>query len=131
MLSIDDFKKVEMKAGKILSAEKVEGSEKLLKLSVDFGLKPQSGSSDHLVSQDDLGRDIRQVLSGIAKYVQPEDIVGVTCGFVTNLEPRSIMGMESQAMIMAVSGEQSETNPNGFFSLLKVTDGTPPGSTVR
>lgn len=149
MLSVDDFKKVEMKAGKILSAEKVEGSEKLLKLSVDFGLrpqsgpsdhlkqsddlgiKPQSGSPDHLVEQDDIGRDIRQVLSGIAKYVQPEDLVGVTCGFVTNLEPRSIMGMESQAMIMAVSGEPSEQNPNGFFSLLKVSDGTPPGSTVR
>lgn len=114
MLSIDDFKKVEMRAGKILSAEKVEGSEKLLKLSVDFGEETP-----------------RQVLSGIAKYVQPEDLVGVTCGFVTNLEPRSIMGMESQAMIMAVSGEPSEQNPNGFFSLLKVSDGTPPGSTVR
>ena len=51
MITIDNFKKVEIRAGKIISAESVEGSEKLLKLSVDFGLKPQSGSPDHSMEQ--------------------------------------------------------------------------------
>jgi methionine--tRNA ligase beta chain len=112
MITIDDFAKVEMRAGKILSAEPVEGSEKLLKLSVDFG-EPEK----------------RQVLSGIAKYISPETLVGTTCAFVTNLEPRQIMGMESQAMIMAFSGNKTETE-EGFFSLLKIPENVPLGSVV-
>jgi methionine--tRNA ligase beta chain len=107
MISIEDFKKVEIRAGKILSAEPVEGSEKLLRLSVDFGEE-----------------NSRQVLSGIAKYISPEELAGTICGFVTNLEPREIMGMKSEAMIMAVSGD-------GFFSLLKLAENVPPGSIVR
>ena len=107
MITIDDFKKVEMGAGKIISAETVEGSEKLLKLSVDFGEENK-----------------RQVISGIAKFISPEELIGTTCAFVTNLEPRNIMGLESQAMIMAVSGEN-------FFSLLKISDDVPPGSIVK
>jgi methionine--tRNA ligase beta chain len=107
MINIDDFKKVEIRAGKIVSAEAIEGSEKLLRLSVDFNEENK-----------------RQVLSGIAKYISPEELVGTTCAFVTNLEPREIMGLKSEAMIMALSGE-------GFFSLLKISDNTPPGSIVR
>jgi methionine--tRNA ligase beta chain len=107
MITIDDFKKVEIRAGKIISAETVEGSEKLLKLSVDFNEENK-----------------RQVLSGIAKYISPEELISTTCAFVTNLEPREIMGLKSEAMIMAVSGE-------GFFSLLKVSENVPPGSVVR
>lgn len=107
MITMDDFKKVEIRAGKIISAEPVEGSEKLLKLSVDFGESAP-----------------RQVLSGIAKYISPEELTGTTCAFVTNLEPRNIMGMESQAMIMAFPGEN-------FFSLLKIPNEVPPGSLVR
>lgn len=87
-ISIDDFIKIQMKTGKILSAEKVEGSPKLLKLSVDFGEAAP-----------------RQVLSGIAKSFQPEDLIGKTVAFVTNLAPRQIMGQESQAMILAASDE--------------------------
>lgn len=86
-ISIDEFKKVEMRVGEVLSAEPVEGSEKLLKLEVDFG------------------DEKRQVLSGIATYVQPAAIIGKKFAFVTNLEPRSIMGLESQAMILAVGGD--------------------------
>jgi len=107
MISIDDFKKVEIRAGKILSAEPVEGSEKLLKLSVDFGEE-----------------NPRQVISGIAKYVTPENLVGVTCGFVTNLEPREIMGQKSEAMIMAISGDD-------FFSLMNLDEKVPPGSIAK
>jgi methionine--tRNA ligase beta chain len=96
-ISIDDFKKVEIRIGEIVSAEPIEGSDKLLKLKVNFG--PHSAEASR-------GEDeIRQVLSGIAKYVQPADLVGKRYPFVTNLAPRMMMGLESQAMILAVSDE--------------------------
>ncbi|MEI6042156.1 MAG: methionine--tRNA ligase subunit beta [bacterium] len=85
-ITIDDVMKVDIKIGQIINAEKVEGSDKLLKLSVDFG--------------EDLPR---QVLSGISKFVEIEDLVGKKFPFVTNLAPRKMMGMESQAMILAGS----------------------------
>lgn len=85
MINFGDFQKIEIKIGTILSAEKVENSEKLLKLSVDFG-EPSP----------------RQVVSGIAKsFREPQKLIGKQFAFVTNLEPRSIMGLESQAMILA------------------------------
>lgn len=84
MISFEEFKKIELKIGKILTVEKVEGSEKLLKLAVDFGEEAP-----------------RQVVSGIAKSYEPEVLVGKEFVFVTNLEPRNIMGLESQAMILA------------------------------
>lgn len=95
MITFSDFQKIEIKVGEILSAEKIENSEKLLKLSVDFGEENQ-----------------RQVVSGIAKtFLEPQKLVGKQFLFVTNLEPRQIMGLESQAMILAThknkkSGEE-------------------------
>jgi len=87
-INYDDFKKVEIKVGKILSAEKIEGSEKLLKLSVSF-------------NED----SPRQIISGIAKYFPDEaSLVLKKCLFVTNLEPRMIMGMESNGMLFALGG---------------------------
>ena len=87
-ISIDDVKKVEMRVGEILSAERIEGSDKLLKLKVSFGTE-----------------DIRQVLSGIAAYIpDPASLVGKRYPFVTNLAPRMMMGLESQAMIVATGG---------------------------
>ncbi len=84
MITFDEFKKVELKVGKILQAEPVEGSEKLLKLEVDFAEdKP------------------RTVVSGIAGHVDMDTFVGSKKIFVTNLEPRPILGIESQAMILA------------------------------
>lgn len=83
-LTIDDFIKVEMKIGQILTVENIEGSDKLLKLSVDFGEEKP-----------------RQVLSGIARHVKAEEIIGKKFPFVTNLAPRMMMGHESQAMILA------------------------------
>ncbi len=116
-ISIDDFKKVEIRAGKILSAEKIEGSDKLLKLVVDFGTAFADASTVE-------GRQPRQILSGIAKHINPEELVGTTCAFVTNLEPRQMMGLESQGMIMAVSGDN-------FFSLLKLDNAVLPGTLVK
>jgi len=95
-ISIDDFKKVEIKVGEIVSAERIEGSEKLLKLKVNFGAEE------------------RQVLSGIGPYFEDINVlVGKRCLFVTNLAPRMMMGLESQAMIMATGGE--EGNPFTLF----------------
>ena len=90
-ISIDDFKKVEIRVGEILSAEPVEGSEKLLRLKVNFG------------------PDERQVVSGIAKFF-PDlgQLVGKKCAFATNLQPRKLMGLESQAMILATGGDGDE-----------------------
>ena len=89
-ISIDDFKKVEIRVGEVLSAEKIEGSEKLLKLKVYFGTEE------------------RQVLSGIAAYFpDPAALVGRRFPFVTNLAPRMMMGLESQAMILAVGGNET------------------------
>jgi methionine--tRNA ligase beta chain len=82
-ISFDEFKKLELRVGKILSAARVEKSEKLLQLQVDFG------------------EEKRQVISGIAKSYSPESLVGKSFVFVTNLEPRTIMGLASEAMILA------------------------------
>lgn len=88
-ITYDDFKKVEIKVGKILSAEKVEGSEKLLKLMVSFA--EEAGP--------------RQIVSGIQKYFPDESkLLGKKCMFVTNLEPRSLMGLESNGMLFALGG---------------------------
>jgi methionyl-tRNA synthetase len=103
-INIDEFKKVEMRVGEVKSAEPVAGSEKLLKLVVNFG--------DHE----------RQV---VAKHVAPEAIVGKKFAFATNLEPRPIMGLESQAMILAVGGD-GETP----FAILEAQSAAP-GSRVR
>jgi methionyl-tRNA synthetase len=112
MISIDEFKKLEIKIGEIKSAESIEGSEKLLKLSVDMGEE-----------------NPRQVVSGIAKFFpDPQTLVGRKCAFAANLEPRSIMGLESQGMILAVNGGEGE---NSFFSLLETTPVVTPGSTVK
>lgn len=106
-ISIDDFKKVEIRVGEIISAEKIEGSDKLLKLRVNFG------------------EEERQVLSGIAAYFpEPGALVGKRVPFVTNLAPRMMMGLESQAMILATGGESE--NPLSLFET-----NAAPGSRVR
>lgn len=106
-INYDDFKKVEITLGKILSAEKIEGSEKLLKLMVDF--KEETGP--------------RQILSGIQKYFPDESVlIGQKCMFVTNLEPRKMMGMESNGMLFALGGGDIP------FSLVKANDDVPEGT---
>lgn len=89
-INFDDFKKIQIAVGKILLCEKVEGSEKLLKLEVDF--------------RENFGR--RQIVSGIAKTYSPEFLIGKLAIFCVNLEPRKIMGLESQGMIMCADSEE-------------------------
>ena len=109
MITFNDFQKIEIKVGTILSAEKVGGSEKLLKLSVDFG-EPAP----------------RQVVSGIAKtFREPQKLIGKQFAFVTNLEPRSIMGLESQAMILAALKQKKLGEE---IILIKPAKKVPPGS---
>ncbi|QQR50541.1 hypothetical protein IPF86_01310 [Candidatus Nomurabacteria bacterium] len=112
MITYDDFAKVEIRAGKVLSAEKIPDTDKLLKLSVDFG----SGE----------GLGVRQIISGIAMYFpDPGMLVGKTCMFVTNLEPRLIKGHESNGMLFALS------TGDGAFSLLEPNQTIPPGTKAQ
>ena len=129
MISIDDFKKIDIKIGEILSAEKVPETDKLLRLEVSFGLKPQSGSPDQSISSGLGEKDIRQIVSGISAYFpDPQVLVGKKCAFVANLEPRTIKGLESQGMILAVSGGEGDVT---FFSLLESTPNIPAGTSAK
>lgn len=86
--SIDDFMKIEIKIGTVLSVSVVEGADKLYILSVDLGEEKP-----------------RQILSGIREYVSAEDLLNKQFPFVTNLAPRMLRGHESQGMILAGSDE--------------------------
>jgi len=128
MISYDDFKKVEIRAGKILSAEKIPNTDKLLKLSVDFAEKKETKKD--VTKEDGTVENVleivdtpRQIVSGIAMYFpDPAVLVGKTCMFVTNLEPRTIKGFESNGMIFAVSDDK------GNFSLLEPNSSIQPGT---
>lgn len=108
MVSIDEFKKLEVKIGKVLSAERVPDTDKLIRLSVDVGEDAP-----------------RQIVSGIAEYTEPVALVGRKFPFLTNLEPRRIRGLESNGMILAVSSEA------GDFSFLEPSSDIAPGSGIR
>lgn len=84
LIKFDDFSKVDIRIGTVVLAEDIEGSEKLIKMEVDFG---------------DLGK--RQILAGIKLWYKPEDLVGKQLPFVINIEPRKMMGLESQGMVLA------------------------------
>jgi len=83
-ISIEDFKRVDLRVGLVKSAERVPGSEKLIKLMVDLG---------------ELGE--RQLIAGLAKWYKPEDFIGKYIVVVANLKPKRLMGLESQGMLLA------------------------------
>ena len=87
MITYEDFAKLEIKIGTIVSAIKVEKSEKLLQLQID------------------LGDETRQVISGIAQFYDPTDLVGRQVPVLINLEPKEIMGLTSNGMILAADEE--------------------------
>ncbi len=114
MITYDDFAKVEIRAGKILSAEKIPDTDKLLKLSVDFGMNGEVA-------------DVRQIVSGISMYFPDAGVlVGKKCMFVTNLEPRMIKGHESNGMLFALS-----TPDGSAFSLLEPHESIPVGTKAK
>ncbi|MDQ2932787.1 MAG: hypothetical protein M3Q80_00185 [bacterium] len=120
MINYDDFKKVDIHAGKILSAEKIPDTDKLLKLSVDFAEMKETVLEDGTKMSTSAPR---QIVSGIsAHFPDPAVLVGKTCMFVTNLEPRTIKGHESNGMLFAVS------TSDGNFSLLEPNPTIPAGT---
>jgi tRNA-binding EMAP/Myf-like protein len=121
MVSYEEFKKIEIKAGKILSAEKIPDTDKLLKLSVDFGEMRETAYPSS--NKSTLEPAPRQIVSGISAYFpDPAVLVGKTCMFVTNLEPRTIKGFQSNGMLFAVSDKE------GHFSLLEPDASIKPGT---
>ncbi len=105
-VNLEDFKKLEIRIGKIVTAEKVENADRLLKLEVDFG------------------EFKRQIVSGIAEFYKPEDLIGKECPFIVNLEPRTFMGVESQGMLMA-------TGVDGAAVLMHPDKEVPVGSLIK
>lgn len=106
-IQYDDFAKMDIRTGTILSAEKVEKSKKLLKLSVDLGFEQ------------------RTILSGIAEHFEPEAVVGKQVIVLANLAPRVMMGTESQGMILMAE------NAEGKLSFVAPADGWPTGMGVQ
>lgn len=84
LINFEEFERIDLRAGKILEAERVENSDKLLKLQID------------------LGEEKRQILAGIGKVYTPEELINKTVIVIINLEPRVLMGLESQGMVLAV-----------------------------
>src|ERR1043166_2559812 len=106
-ITIDEFLKIDLRVAKVLAAEKVPNSRKLMKLSIDVGTEQ------------------RTLVAGIAEAYEPEQLVGKTVGIVFNLKPAKLMGIESNGMILAAS-------PEGGKPVLVSFDGTvPPRSRIR
>jgi methionyl-tRNA synthetase len=106
-ISIDDFMKVELRVAKVLAAERVPKSKKLLKLSVDVGTEQ------------------RTVVAGIAESYEPEALVGRTIAIVFNLQPAKLMGIESNGMVMAASPD------GGKAVLVSFEEPLAPGTRIR
>jgi methionine--tRNA ligase beta chain len=90
-MTLDEFKNCDLRVGIVKTAERVEGSEKLLRLQIDLG-EPE----------------LRQILSGIGKVYTPEEMVGKQVVIIANLDPRMMMGFESRGMLLAASGEDGK-----------------------
>lgn len=108
IIAFDDFLKVKLKAGKVLEAENVEKSEKLLKFQVDLGEKQV------------------QILAGIAKWHDPDNLVGKNVMIVENLAPRKIMGEESEGMLLSAHVKEDDS-----YKLIILEDDMPAGSEVH
>ncbi len=106
MIQYDDFVKVELRTAEILEAEAVPDTDKLVKLKVR------------------VGEEQRQIVAGIKKHYQPENLVGKTIVVVMNLEPRTLKGLESHGMLLAA------TDSDGNLSLLTVDKAIVSGSKV-
>ena len=106
-ISFDDFMKMDIRVGTILTVEKVKKADKLLQLSVD------------------LGSETRTIVSGIAQHFNPEDVVGKQVSVLCNLEPRKIRGVESQGMILMAEDDA------GKLMFISPTDRIDSGSEIR
>ena len=107
VITIDDFMKIQLKVAKVLEAERMPKSQKLLKLKVDAG-----------------EAEPRTILAGIAESYEPEAMVGKTIVIVANLAPRKMMGIESNGMVLAAS-------PDGGAAIVLNVEPATPGTRVR
>jgi len=107
-ITIDEFMKIQLKTAKVLSAERVPKSEKLLKLQVSLGE----------------GAEQRQIVAGIGKKYEPEALIGKTIVIVANLKPAKLMGIESQGMVLAAG----DSEVRGLVTLLEDVE---PGTKVK
>jgi len=103
-ISFDDFVRVDLRVGTIVSADDLEGSKKLIKLVVDLGLEK------------------RQIIAGVKKFYKVEDLVGRQVVVAANLEPKSLAGHESQGMLLAANSGENE--PVILIPEKTVTDGS-------
>jgi methionyl-tRNA synthetase len=108
LISIDTFAQVDLRAGQIVSAERIPNADKLLRLSVEIG-EPEP----------------RQLLAGIAEFYAPEELIGQRIIVVANLQPRTMRGLESRGMLLAAS------DADGKPLLATVPAETPLGSRLR
>ena len=105
IINFDDFSKLNIRVGKIISAEEVEGSNKLIKMKVD------------------IGDEERQIVAGISKFYSVDELTNKTVIVLINLEPRKIFGIESQGMLLAsIDGDN--------VSLLQTDKEMIPGSEI-
>jgi methionyl-tRNA synthetase len=107
-ITIDEFMKIQLKTAKVISAERVPKSEKLLKLQVSLGE----------------GAEPRQIVAGIGKKYEPEALIGKTIIIVANLKPAKLMGIESQGMVLAAG----DSEVRGLATILEEVD---PGTKVK
>jgi methionyl-tRNA synthetase len=107
LVSIDEFRKIDLKVAKVIAAEKVPKSEKLLKLQIE------------------IGSEKRQIIAGVAQYYAPEQLTGKKIIVVANLQPVKVMGQQSNGMLLAANEE------GGRIAVLMLPDDVPTGSIVR
>ena len=106
-VSYDDFAKLDIKVAKIIAAESIEGKSRIIKGRIDLG-----------------NDDLRDVIIGGAQYYQPEDMIGKTVIVITNLEPKKMAGVESNAMLLA-----ADVGDKPFW--LTVNEDVPLGSPIK
>jgi methionine--tRNA ligase beta chain len=87
-ITFGEFKKLDLRIGKIVEANQIPGSRNLMRLMVDFGTEK------------------RQAVAGLLQWYQPEDLVDKKCLFILNLQKRMVMGVESQCMILAAEDDE-------------------------
>lgn len=114
MITFDEFKKTELRVATIVAAERVEGSEKLIKLQLDLGPAQQLPAVDADQAPETSGadalpevpqRETRQIVAGIGKRYVPEELIRKQIVIVANLAPRALMGIESHGMLLAASDD--------------------------
>ena len=106
-VSFKEFERMDIRVGRVMDAEKVSGSKRLVRFMVDIGEK-----------------EPRQVIAGIADHIDPKSLPGKNVIVLANLEPKKFMGLESRGMLLAA-------DVNGKPVLLTVEEDVPPGTKVR